>query len=269
LKFYYSDNRQQQASPQPADLSQDRGYLFGDGFFTTGLIRNGELNHHQLHYQRLQQSAQRLSFASFNLDKLKQALADYIREVKQAAIRITVSRQQETRGYAFKPDDAVNILIQLSPSPELPKQSCHLIFSPTAISYNPSLAGIKHLNRLDSVLASQAITSSNQEVLLCHGDDIICGSRSNLFVYHQDEWLTPCLKQAGVAGITRQRLIGALGKSHTSVREIKITKNMLLNSEAALMTNSLWGIWPVSKVEDKMLATQASENLKLKLKFKP
>jgi len=264
LNVYFFDNC---SDSQVSDFSQDRGYLFGDGFFTTGLINKGQLRHEEYHYQRLQEAAQRLCFARFQISLLKPELITRISHVEQAVVRITVTRQKNQRGYGFKPDDAINLVIQLSPLPAQVRSTCHLVFSSIPISCNPVLAGIKHLNRLDSVLASQDLTGDNQEALLCQHDNVICGSRSNLFIAYQNQWLTPDLSQAGVKGITRRRLMDLMTQENIAVKETQITQAMLLSCDAAFLTNSLWGIWPVSKIDNKIVATELSENLKLKLKF--
>lgn len=241
--------------------------MFGDGFFTTGIVENGLLLHPKYHFERLIESARRLKFEAFDVDQLIETLYRQVKEVEHACIRVTVSRIQQARGYGFSKSTPIQVCIQLSQLPDCPAQYCELFFAKTPISSNPILAGLKHLNRLDSVLAAQEIKSMNQESLMCLGEHVISGSRSNIFVFQDGEWLTPGLDRAGIAGITRKRLIESMRNNNIEIRESNITRKQLLKSKAMLLTNSLVGIWPVAKIGNILLDTELSECLKSKLDF--
>lgn len=270
MNFSLFDNRKLQQKiqsqiSQDSPLNNNRGYLFGDGFFTTGVIDKGQLLHQALHVERLIDSAQRLKFKYFDIDDLMAQINQQVKTIDCACIRITVSRQQINRGYAFSDDAPIDVCIQLSDLPNVPEQACELFFAQTPISSNQLLAGLKHLNRLDNVLAAREVSKPNQESLLCLNNFVIGGSRSNLFVLHHKQWKTPLLDYAGVAGITRKRVIQAMKKQLIDVNVQNIGRQELLECEAAFVTNSLLGIWVVSKIMDKSLAISPSENLKLQL----
>ena len=259
--FVGLDNHQQ------TSIQLDRGYLFGDGFFTTGIIRDGALEHQTLHQVRLTQAANKFRFTDFDVNGLFAFIEQKIRMVKQACIRISVSRAQVERGYSFQGDEACNICIQLSNLTDAPIKPCELSFAKTPITINPFLAGIKHLNRLDNVFAAKELVKANQECLMCNDDLVICGSRSNLFIFSDSTWHTPKLDKAGIEGITRLRLIKLMQAHNINMQIRDISKQDVSQCEAAFVTNSLLGIWPASKIEDKALATQMTENLKCLLDF--
>lgn len=264
MNFVFFDNRKKLVQ---SALNQDRGFLFGDGFFTTGVIQSGEFLHKEMHYQRLSDAAARLNFSNFDLPQLDQRVSESIQTVKVASIRITVSRQQQSRGYAFKPHAEHNLCLQLNKLPELPTDYCQLFFAETRASRNATLAGIKHLNRLDSVLAAAEISKPFQESLLSDGENIIGGSRSNLFALIDEQWRTPDLSVAGVWGITRQRIIQAMQQQQIPLLQTQISRSQLVHCQAAFITNSLLGIWPVAQIENRLLEAKLVEDLKSTLSF--
>lgn len=264
MKIKIFDNRLQ-VDRQP--LNVNRGYLFGDGFFTTGIILAGILSHSRWHMARLEYSAQKLKLNAFNARKLFAELNPLLHSIDKAAVRISVSREQESRGYGFELSAPPEVCVQLSPLIDPPERPCELFFAKTPISSNPLLAGIKHLNRLDNVLAAQEIQHLHQEALLCLDQDVICGSRSNLFIYYHNKWLTPKLDRAGINGITRQRIIEKMLKKGIKIEECDINKQQILKSESAFITNSLVGFWPVNRIMNNKIMIDQSEELRLALNF--
>ncbi|WP_168204150.1 aminodeoxychorismate lyase [Aliikangiella coralliicola] len=264
MEFYLFDNT---VNPDDSALNLERGFLFGDGFFTTGLIVQGDFLHLKLHLKRLADSAHKLGFKSFDLAKLKSRLEPLCERSTNACIRITISRRQSQRGYRIPSEEQVTVVIQLSPLPGIPDFDCELLFASTPISVNSFLAGLKHLNRLDNVLAASEVSEVYQESLLCDGETVICGSRTNLFIHQAGQWFTPTLDKAGIHGITRLRLITALRAANIPIEERNLDKKTVLNCEAAFVTNSLLGIWPVCKIENKALATDLVEQLQSQLNF--
>jgi len=264
VNFYFFDNRENKVREE---ILLNRGNLYGDGFFTTGIVKDGKILHQNRHFERLQNTATKFQFADYNEDLLIQFLLDSLKDIDEACIRITISRQQAGRGYQYNQLSKSDVTVQLSHRPEAPVEPCHLVLSETPVSVNAFLAGSKHLNRLDSVLASRQIKSDNQEVVLFHEDNVIGGSRSNLFVLDNKQWKTPSLEMAGVEGITRQRIIELMQQNGIPVSIEPITLQKIQDVEAAFITNSLLGIWPVSKIADKCLETIHVENLKSDINF--
>lgn len=252
-----------QINVKPSALVElDRAALFGDGFFTTGIIYQNQFCHQQRHFERLITSANRLLFDGLELDLLKDQLNQVVSKTDNAAIRISISRQQLQRGYAISTDANYRCTILLSNLPELPNDNCELVDAETAISSNPTLAGLKHLNRLDSVLAASEISTVNQEVLMYHGELAISGSKCNLFVKLNGVWKTPKLTECGIDGITRNRVI-EMFEQHKLVLNIEDIKRSDLNEvDAGFMTNSLIGVWPVASINSKRINTKDSDHIR-------
>ncbi|WP_444998545.1 aminodeoxychorismate lyase [Aliikangiella sp. IMCC44359] len=256
-----------QISNDNSAITVERGGLFGDGFFTTGLIDSGKLRHQEEHFKRLKNTANKLKFNHFDINEIEKSLYKVTKNLKRAVIRISVERTQASRGYAIAAEHEAKVTILVSPWMDKPSLFCELIISEIPISKNSYLAGLKHLNRLDNVLAASECIKSDQEALLCDGEQVICGSRTNLFIFHDDVWKTPELKQAGIEGITKKRLLALMKDREITCLQTSISKNDLLNCQSAFITNSLVGIWPVSKINDKTLATKLSCALQSELNF--
>ncbi len=231
----------------------DRGFLFGDGFFTTGIIENNQLLNQSAHYQRLLEAANLLKFDNFSIAPIEEIVQKICNKQGFATIRISVSRQQLQRGYAISPEASSHCHIYLSNLTLPPQLPCELSSSETPVSSNPLLAGIKHLNRLDSVMAATEITGKNHEVLMYHNDSVICGSKTNLFVRLQGQWQTPSLELCGVRGLTRQRTIDAFLRLGIECKINSISRSDLEYIDAAFVTNSLVGLWPASSINGRTL----------------
>jgi len=237
-------------------LSRDG--LYGDGFFTTGIINNGKIKHWDYHLERVLFSASRLYFADFSLELFRSSIEKLVGNIVNAAFRISITRCQKARGYAIS-DSALSLCrLHLFPIPSTAEPHCELVFAHTPISVNPYFAGIKHLNRLDSVLAANEIQNGNQEALMFSGDSVISGSRSNLFVYQKGQWRTPLIDQAGVNGITRLRILKTMEENGITCHKSSISRSDLKNVDAAFACNSLMGIWPSNNINGKSLATEPS-----------
>lgn len=240
----------------------DRACLFGDGFFTTGIIVDHQLCYQNNHMERLLESANKLRFNGFSISSIKQSIAKLSEQNANASIRISISRRQNQRGYAISKQAEYCCTIHISELLETPQVPCELLDATVSISHNKDLAGIKHLNRLDSVLAASEISNNNQEVLMYHDDQVICGSRSNLFVKLNKEWLTPKLDSAGVKGLTRQRVLDVFNEKKIKYQVTNITRKQLTQVSAAFVTNSLIGLWPAKSVNGCALDVGDSDQLR-------
>ena len=109
------------------------------------------------------------------------------------------------------------------------------------------LAGLKHLNRLEQVLArAEWQDTAYAEGLLCDTSGrVIEGVFSNLFLIKDGELITPDLSRCGVAGVMRAEILQqaqSLGISQT-VRDVSYAE--LVAADEVFVCNSLYGIWPV------------------------
>jgi len=120
----------------------------------------------------------------------------------------------------------------------------------TRLARQPRLAGIKHLNRLEQVLARAEWRDEFAEGLMCDTEgQVIEGTMSNLFLVQKGTLVTPDLSQSGVAGVMRAEVLeqaDRLGIPHVLQ---PVSVGMVEQAEELFLTNSLIGIWPVARLE--------------------
>jgi 4-amino-4-deoxychorismate lyase len=119
------------------------------------------------------------------------------------------------------------------------------------LAEQPLLAGIKHLNRLEQVLARAEWTDPDvAEGLMrdVHGR-LVCGTMSNVFIVIRDQLVTPALVRAGVAGVMRAALLAAFRQSGAAVVERDVEPAELAAASEVFLSNALIGAWPVRSLE--------------------
>jgi 4-amino-4-deoxychorismate lyase len=115
------------------------------------------------------------------------------------------------------------------------------------VAVQPALAGVKHLNRLENVLARAEWRDPEiAEGLLCDTDDnVIGGTMSNLFIARRGQLITPDLTRCGVAGVMRD-LVMELAQTHGIPLQVTaIGLDDLFDADEVFVVNSVIGVWPV------------------------
>jgi 4-amino-4-deoxychorismate lyase len=123
-----------------------------------------------------------------------------------------------------------------------------------ALGHQPALAGVKHLSRLENVLArAEWNDPSIAEGLLCDADDnAIGGTMTNLFIAANGALATPSLARCGVAGVTRDRVLDAARRHGVACAVRDIPWADVLAADEVILTNSLAGAWPVREIDGRM-----------------
>ncbi|MDG0996181.1 MAG: aminodeoxychorismate lyase [Gammaproteobacteria bacterium] len=236
--------------PQTTIALSDRGLLYGDGVFETFLCEQGQPLLFDLHMQRLQRGCQRLSLSLQDSAVIRQEI-EQVAANKDAVIRVSVTRGERVRGYRYERTDmSFNRIVMRDdhrPSPSSnTEQGIALYLCQHRLPQHAVLAGIKHLNRLDQVLARSEWDSDYAEGLLLNDlGEVIEGCMSNLFVLRDNIWTTPDLSHSGVDGVMRDYLLGAASECGQSCQIDKLELVDLLEAEAMFLCNSVIGIWPV------------------------
>ncbi|MRX26901.1 aminodeoxychorismate lyase [Kangiella sp. HZ709] len=246
----------------------DRGLLYGDGFFTTMKVVDNQIHRWPLHLERISFSAERLKFHQLDADKIYHDLINFIAKQpeKDGALRLTISRGasgKNERGYGIPKDPTYQFYMQWSPlnlsSIAALGKGVTLAICETPISQNKALAGIKHLNRLDQVLATSEISEDCFDSIMLNGKFMICGSKSNIYFYVKNRWLTPKVNKAGVNGTARRWLL----HTQNNVYQSKFGLEILGRAEYCLVSNAIVGIIPVTQIQlaDKVVTFKASPDL--------
>jgi 4-amino-4-deoxychorismate lyase len=246
----------------------DRAIHYGDGIFETILCSNNSLFFWQQHYQRLKKSAEKLKLncpdEKILLDDIVRLLGENQLSKKNVySVKIILTRGMAERGYRFVPNRHtktcdVNRLVLLS---EIQASYSSLVsgklFSgelcqcKQQASINEDLAGLKHLNRMENVLARNEWNDEYLDGLMINANKhVIEGSMSNLFAVKNNQLFTPDLSQSGVKGVMREVIMLLAEKNNIQLSIINISIDELSLMDELFITNSLIGMKSVNKLGD-------------------
>lgn len=240
-------------APRDTIAIQDRGLAYGDGLFETILIHQHQPVLLDAHLKRLRTGAERLRI---NLDN--SVLASEISALSpefpaHGILKIIVTRGAGGRGYLPGPEMAATRILSLHPLPDYsarqPEQGIKAFVCEQRMARQPALAGVKHLNRLEQVLASMEWPGDEflEGVMLDTADQVVEGTRSNIFWAESGQLFTPSMAQCGVAGIMRNYLMHTLGNV-IETGDCTITR--LGDADEVFFCNSVFGVWPLLTLQD-------------------
>jgi 4-amino-4-deoxychorismate lyase len=236
----------------------NRGLAYGDGLFETMRAHRGTLPWWDAHWARLALGSTRLgialpdeAFAHAQAVELlggatgASGVVDTAGGV-DAVLKLLVVRGGTARGYAPAVDAPPAWQLSRHPLPEAPPPAgLRLYWCDTHLAVQPALAGLKHCNRLEQVLArAEAVAAGCDEGLVCDTDGhVVSATSANLFVLRGARWSTPAVDRCGVAGTCRARLLAALGadEARLSVADVE-------GADAIVLCNAVRGILPVASL---------------------
>lgn len=228
----------------------DRGLNYGDGLFETLRVSHARVALIDYHLARLQRGVHALRLQA-DINVIAEEWRDLAARMGEGVIKLTLTRGSGKRGYAI-PSVAQSLRIQQCfPPANYPqdhaRKGIRLFPCVTRLARQPLLAGIKHLNRLEQVLArSEWADPQYAEGLVCdtQGLAVEC-TMSNLFARVGGAWLTPALTQCGVRGVMRDYLLDQMRAHGVRVEEVELDHSVLINASELFCCNSLYGVWPI------------------------
>ncbi|MCF6282308.1 MAG: aminodeoxychorismate lyase [Candidatus Polarisedimenticolaceae bacterium] len=233
----------------------DRGLQYGDGLFETIALSAGQLTLWSYHIERLNAGCRRLAIPVPDESLLLKEAELLTKGVKQGVVKIIITRGSGGRGYRPPVSAEPNRIVTLHSWPDYPaawfKTGVVLRLCQTRLGSNPSLAGIKHLNRLEQVLARREWSDPEiAEGLMLDGNgQVIEATQSNLFLLYDGQLVTPDLSCCGVAGTVR-RLVMEVAQEQAIPLEISaVTLQQVRQADALFLTNAITGILPVKQFE--------------------
>lgn len=236
----------------------DRGLAYGDGLFETLAVRDGRPCCWLDHLDRLARGAARLRIPLPSPSRLEADAKQLTTGVDAGTLKIILTRGRSSRGYrppsAPRPTRALILNDAVAAaSHDQANQGARVRLCEARLGINPQLAGIKHLNRLEQVLARSEWADENidEGLMLDAEGTLVCGTMSNLVLIDEGGLKTPRLDRCGVAGTARARLLQAAAAAGLKVREARCSPAELLRARGALLTNALIGIWPVRAFEGR------------------
>lgn len=236
------------AGPDPAD----RGLAYGDGVFETLRVFRGRPVLWREHLARLRRGLRRLRIEA-DLDFAAARALELAGDIDDGVLKLLLTRGSGGRGYA--PFDAAEPLLLLSrhPAPAAPPaQGLVLRWCDTRLAIQPALAGIKHLNRLEQVLARAEWRDPRVHEGLCLDSEgrVVCATAANVFLLRRDRWLTPRLDRCGVEGCLRAWLLRRVA----GIDAVDVFPQDIESAAAVFLASSLRGILPVRRIGPRRLA---------------
>jgi 4-amino-4-deoxychorismate lyase len=251
----------------------DRAIHYGDGIFETILCSNNRLYFWQQHYLRLKTSAGKLKLKCPDekvlLDDISQLLdGNQFSQGMVFSVKIILTRGAGERGYRFASDrfdiacvgTRLVLLSEISPeySSLITREliSGELCLCRQQASINTGLAGIKHLNRLENVLARNEWNDEYLDGLMINASShVIEGSMSNIFAVKHNQLFTPELSLSGVKGIMRDVVIQLAEKNNIPISLTRMSVDEIVDMDELFISNSLIGMKSVNKLLDTRYTT--------------
>ncbi len=238
--------------PSTTVSANDRGLLYGQTLFETIAVVNAQPRLLEAHLQRLEASTKSLLIPLNinNIDSDIEVISDFFNASHNAVLRVTISMGSGGRGYANPELPSVTRIVSLHDYPKHPaKLATHGItlgLSPVKLAQQPLLAGLKHGNRLEQVMARSQWQTDWNEALLCdQSGNVIEGTQSNIVVLKGDQALSPKLDQCGVEGVMKGWVLSQLKDAGFSCRAVRLSLQDIIEADEVMLTNSVIGIWPV------------------------
>lgn len=237
----------------------DRGLAYGDGVFRTIKMRNGLPLSWPFHYQKLVADCAAISIVCPSAELLvsdfqKLFEKELFIEGLEQVVKIIVTRGDSQRGYAPPIITVPSRVMIKSAMPEYSSsyytQGVRLRICDLRLAHQPRLAGVKHLNRIENVLARMEWHDDGifDGMLLDQSGNVIECTMSNIFARFGNKLITPKLTECGVSGITRQRILG-LGSTLGLATEIRsIDLAAILKADEIIICNSLFGAFQVTDI---------------------
>ncbi|MEI6745770.1 MAG: aminodeoxychorismate lyase [Methylococcaceae bacterium] len=233
----------------------DRGFQYGDGLFETIEVRQNTPIFLEQHLQRLSKDSQRLLLPKLDFDLLRSEISELCQNAGNAVLKIIITRGSGGRGYRQPDMIQPTRILSLHPFPDYP-QSYYVDgvvarICKTRLGLNPTLAGMKHLNRLEQVLARAEWNdiAIQEGIMLDFNERVIEGTMTNLFYAKNGELFTASLKNCGISGIIRAWIFEQM-----PVIEHDFFIDDLRQADEIFVCNSVIGIWGIRELENKHYA---------------
>jgi 4-amino-4-deoxychorismate lyase len=235
----------------------DRGIAYGDGLFETMSLQGGIVQRFELHLERLSSGCDRLELPLPDRVELAQNIARATDGIDRGSLKLILTRGTGPRGYLppVSPDPTVILLAE--PQTEEPASEIHVATLNSRLGENETLAGIKHLNRLEQVLARLELShlDADEGLMLSTRGVVIGGISRNLFAVFGDSIATPVIDRAGIAGVMRRSVLEQCVELNINANQRELSPQDLHSADELFMTNALVGIQSVTRLDRTEFAT--------------
>jgi branched-subunit amino acid aminotransferase/4-amino-4-deoxychorismate lyase len=243
----------------------DRGFLYGDGFFETFRTINGKFLDFRFHFSRMVKASR---FFKIDFKLTMNDILNILKELKRlnnlknvdCYSRITVTRGVDPYGPSIKQEYSPTVVIEVKRLPQYVadrsekgvkttilenfKKERNVLYNYKTINYLPSIIGFLNRKNFDDV------------IFLDKFNCLIEGITANLFFYKGKTLYTSNEDSLFLKGVTREVILKGIKKFPEykfNIRYRNFKFQELDKIDGAFLTNSLSGIYPVLSIEDKQL----------------
>lgn len=246
-------------SPERQVSPYDRGVHFGDGLFETIACRRGRPRFLSLHLERLRLGCQRLGM-DVGPDDIAAEIRSLAGEVDSSIVKLVLTRGTAVaRGYGVTGrEKGTRITFRYAWPQETrtgSQDGVHVRTATLRLGENPALAGLKHCNRLEQVLARREWTDPGiaEALLFSSSGKLVSGIMSNVFIVDGSGLRTPRVDLCGVAGVMRRVVLREATRVGIPATEDVLDASDLHRADEIFLTNARIGIWPVSVLDSRAL----------------
>ena len=236
--------------------ASDRGLNYGDGLFETLRLHGGAVPLLARHLDRLRAGCARLGLpypgeAALEADVAGLAAAG----TAEGVIRLVLTRGDGGRGYAPSPGATGRRIAALHPLPSPGPTGLALGICATRLGHSAALGGLKHLGRLEQVLAAGEVAAAgwDEGLMLDESERLVEATRHNVFFVRNGRILTPPLAGCGVAGVMRGLILETLVAVGLAGGEATLRYHELHEIEGMFLSNAVVGVRPVRQVAGRVL----------------
>jgi len=233
--------------------TDDRGLAYGDGLFETIAVIGGRPRLWQAHMDRLAEGCERLDIGIPPQETLLRDVQSATRYHPHAVVKLIVTRGSAGRGYRREQPGAVRRIAMSFDFPpgieEAIRDGVETQVLSLRLAHQPALGGIKHLNRLEQVLATMELEHQRAQegILLDQEGYLVSAVSANLFLVSGNTVLTPRMDRCGVRGVVRALIL----REHKARCELRrIHPAMLGEADEVFLTNAIRGIVPVTRIDE-------------------
>jgi 4-amino-4-deoxychorismate lyase len=243
----------------------DRGLHYGDGVFETIACLHGRPRFLSLHLERLALGCRALGISPPASARLRAEIERLAAAQERAIVKLIVTRGPAIgRGYAVSGRECATRVAIRYPWPvedsALQQQGVSVRMAAIRLGENPALAGLKHCNRLEQILARSEPQGATAEeaLMLSRSGRVVSGTMTNLFLVdgpaQSPRLRTPAIDLCGVAGVMRRVVLREASRAGIAATECALWPEDLQAAAEIFLTNARVGIWPVGRVGERTLA---------------
>jgi 4-amino-4-deoxychorismate lyase len=234
---------------------EDRGLNYGDGLFETVRVHAGKAPLIDRHLARLRAGSEQLGIPYPGDGALRDDVGRLLGRAADGVLRLVLTRGDGGRGYAPPRDAAARRIVSLHPLPASVNAALAVGLCATRLGSSPALAGLKHLGRLEQVLAAAEVARAgwDEGLMVDQRGQVIEATRHNLFYLRGATVCTPPLQASGVAGVMRGLVLDVQASRGRPVETVPLRYDELHDIDELLLCNAVAGIRPVGRLAGREL----------------